>query len=54
MQREQTTIRLPPEMLERLRREAAERGCSFNGYIYTLILKGLEVELAHAPPHNRL
>lgn len=32
MEREQTTIRLPAELMEQLRREAQEIGMSFNDY----------------------
>jgi predicted DNA binding CopG/RHH family protein len=35
--REQTTIRLPAELMEQLRREAQERGMSFNDYLVALI-----------------
>lgn len=31
--REQTTLRLPGELLEVLRRQARERGMSFNDYV---------------------
>lgn len=31
--REQTTLRLPSELLEELRRQAQERGMSFNDYV---------------------
>lgn len=31
--REQTTLRLPDELLEVLRRQARERGMSFNDYV---------------------
>lgn len=37
--REQTTIRLPAELMEQLRREAQERGVSFNDYLLVLIHK---------------
>lgn len=37
--REQTTIRLPTELMEQLRREAQERGVSFNDYLLVLIHK---------------
>ena len=32
MEREQTTLRLPAELLSKLREEAQERGLSFNSY----------------------
>ena len=31
--REQTTLRLPDELLDMLRRQARERGMSFNDYV---------------------
>ena len=37
--REQTTLRLPPDLFEELKNEAAERGMSVNTYILTLIYK---------------
>lgn len=37
MEREQTTIRLPAELKEKLQQEAQERGISFNEYIMWLI-----------------
>lgn len=37
MTREQITIRLPTELMEQLRREAQERGMSFNDYLVALI-----------------
>ena len=40
MQREQTTIRLPAELMEQLKREAAQMGISFNAYVLILIDKG--------------
>ncbi len=39
MNREQTTICLPAELMEQLRREAQERGIGFNGYPMSLIRK---------------
>lgn len=44
MNREQTTLRLPPELLERLREQAQERGDSLNETIIRYIRLGLEVE----------
>ncbi len=38
--KEQTTIRLPKELKEKLQREAEETGISFNSYILLLIDKG--------------
>ena len=40
MEREQTTIRLPAELLEQLKQEAAHLGVSFNAYVLILIDKG--------------
>lgn len=42
MQREQTTIRLPAELKERVQRQADEMGHSFNSAVLYLIDKGLE------------
>ena len=39
LEREQTTIRLPAELKERLQREADRFGMSFNGYLLWLIDK---------------
>ena len=39
MNREQTTIRLPGELMEELKQEADELGMSFNGYVLWLIDK---------------
>lgn len=39
MNREQTIIRLSAELMEQLRREAQERGISFNDYPMILIRK---------------
>lgn len=35
--REQTTLRLPAELKEKLQEEAARKGISFNSYILLLI-----------------
>jgi len=40
MDREQTTLRLPAELMEQLKQEAQEMGVSFNGYLLMLIHKG--------------
>lgn len=40
MKREQTTIRLPMELKEKLQMEAQQMGVSFNAYILMLIEKG--------------
>lgn len=40
MAREQTTIRLPAELKEKLQQEADRLGVSFNGYVLILIDKG--------------
>lgn len=37
MEREQTTLRLPSDLLELLKEEAQERGYSFNSYMLFLI-----------------
>lgn len=37
MEREQTTIRLPVELKEKLQQEAAVKGISLNSYILLLI-----------------
>lgn len=39
MEREQTTIRLPAELLDELRQEADQRGDSLNGLIVMMINK---------------
>ena len=52
VEREQTTIRLPRELLEQLRREAQVKGYSFNGYVHALILKGQAVESSRSPFHS--
>ena len=39
-EREQTTIRLPSELKEKLQREAERLGVSFNAYLLLLIDKG--------------
>ena len=40
--KEQTTIRLPSEVLEKIRREAQYRNTSLNGMINMLLAKGLK------------
>lgn len=47
--REQTTIRLPAELLDALRREAEGRGVSFNAMVIQLIRIGLEALTFRAP-----
>lgn len=42
--REQTTLRLPAELLDRLRQEAQERGDSFNETVIRYLRLGLEYE----------
>ncbi len=44
MHREQTTIRLPAELKDRLQREADRRGVSFNDYLLWLIIQALQTE----------
>lgn len=43
MNREQTTLRLPPELLEKLRQQAQEMGISLNTYIILCLEAGAEV-----------
>lgn len=45
MNREQTTIRLPAELKERLQREADRRGVSFNDYLLFLLTLACRIEL---------
>ena len=42
--REQTTLRLPGELLERLRGQAQAKGVSVNQLLVTLILQALHPE----------
>lgn len=42
MEREQTTIRLPAELKEKLQQEADKRDMSFNGLVNLLLTAGLE------------
>ena len=42
MNREQTTIRLPAELREKIQQEADKRNQSFNGLINFLLAKGIE------------
>ncbi|MBI5282412.1 MAG: DUF2191 domain-containing protein [Candidatus Solibacter usitatus] len=44
-----TTVRLPPAIMERARREAARRGTTFTA----LIEQGLQLALAAPPPQSR-
>lgn len=44
MSQVQTTLRLPPELLERLRKQAQERGDSVNETIVRYIRLGLDQE----------
>ena len=41
MEKEQTTIRLPKELKDRIQKEADKRGYSFNGMMIELIRRGL-------------
>jgi hypothetical protein len=43
MEREQTTIRMPPDLMEALRQEAERRDISFSAMVNLLIFKGLEL-----------
>lgn len=45
MEREQTTIRLPAELNEKLQQEADRMGISFNAYVLILIDKGRQNSL---------
>ncbi len=51
---EQTTIRLPAELKKQLRREADERGISFNAYVLILIDKGRQFsqKSVRSGPHS--
>ena len=40
--REQTTLRLPGELMDALRRQARERGMSLNSIMILALYKGLE------------
>ena len=42
LEREQTTIRLPAELKERIQKEADNKGISFNAMMIILIEQGLE------------
>ena len=42
MEREQTTIRLPAGLKEKLQQEADRLGISFNGLVIDYLWKGLE------------
>lgn len=42
MDREQTTIRLPLELKERIAQKAQEMGLSFNALVIKYLLQGLE------------
>ena len=44
LEREQLTVRLPEQLVERLRREAEKRGDSLNETVIRLIRTGLEVQ----------
>lgn len=44
MNRQQTTIRLPVELMEQLKQEADELGMSLNGYMLWLIDKGRQAQ----------
>lgn len=52
MNREQTTLRLPPELLDKLRQQALERGDSLNETIIRLIRIGLKEESHRFAAHN--
>lgn len=43
MEKEQTAIRMPPELKEELMREAQNYGVSFNEYLLILIHKAREI-----------
>ena len=42
IEREQTTIRLPKDLKEKIQREADKRGDSFNGFVIVLLNKALK------------
>lgn len=44
MKREQTTIRLPAELKEKLQQEADRRGNSFNETVIRLLRVGLQLD----------
>ena len=44
MERDQTTIRLPAELKEKLQQEADRLGISFNGLVIDYLWKGLELK----------
>ena len=51
MHREQTTIRLPAELKDRLQQEADRRGDSFNETVLRLILQGFEFQSPRKRTH---
>lgn len=51
MHREQTTIRLPDELMKQLRKEADRRGDSFNETVLRLILQGFEFQSPRTRTH---
>jgi predicted HicB family RNase H-like nuclease len=53
MDREQTTLRLPADLLAQLKREAQERNVSFNAYVLWLIEKGRAAESARERTHGQ-
>ena len=44
MEREQTTLRLSPELKEELQKEASQKGMSFNAWVLCLIYKGRQCQ----------
>lgn len=48
MEREQTTLRLPSELKEELKRQAQERGDSFNETVVRYLNLGIEYESRRA------
>lgn len=44
MDREQTTLRISPELKEELQKEAAQNGMSFNSLVLWLIDKGRQCQ----------
>jgi len=44
MEREQITVRLPIKLLDELKKEASEKGYSFNSYLLFLIEKGRDIK----------
>ncbi len=52
MDREQTTLRLPVELMDKLRQQAQERGDSFNETVIRYLRLGFEFESRRSSPHS--